>query len=338
MLISSEEIKRIRENLSIFEEKRVIQNLIAQAQSRYTLQGLQIPSENWPDYTLPDNEAKLYQIAHYLFWQGIRLRSSDEFFSTGNTYIKRGCEILEFLFAETPSSFEKAHQLFNASLGYYISGYYARAYVLMQDLNSVELPKDLLLVKKFLEKDFFAMRKITIGVFQEQQYSDSIIADGLNTQSLTQDQAIYLILQVTFHRAFSYFLEFPKTGHKPLLEKAKELIDDGLDFALQASFVDWWWLYYCTKYLLEQFENNSLWQLLSPLGQDEVDFEALWDFAGWWGGVIPSIVEESPRWGERPFYYAHDDAQWGNPRFIRRNPREPISSIFDVIFCLLSFR
>ena len=266
-----EEATQIIQEVAGLEGNRLFQNFVAQAHSRYILQRLQAAPETWPLYRLSDED--LHYTAHYLFWQGLQLKSVPEHCERGDQYIKLGCEILEFLYASLPfGNPDRTEQLFNAAFGYYISGYYARAYVLMRDLQTqTELPQELELLRRLFEKDLAGMRQLISAVLEAEAFSDEMIATGLRDGTLPQDNALDRILHASLNRAFSYFVEYPKSGHRPLFDRARELVDHGIQLALRTGFVDWWWLFYCTRHLFDEYDANALWTVLSPVGGDDPD-------------------------------------------------------------------
>jgi superfamily II DNA/RNA helicase len=267
----TEELRQIIHEVESLERSRLFQNLVAQAHSRSILQRLQAAPETWPRYVQFDED--LHYTAHYLFWQGLQLRSVPEHHALGDQYIKLGSEILEFLYASLPLGHpDCTEQLFNAAFGYYISGYYARAYVLMRDLQTqAELPQELELLRRLFEKDLTGMRQLISVVLEAEEFSDGGITTGLQDGTLSQDDALDRILQASLNRAFSYFIEYPKTGHRPLFAEARQLVDHGLQLALQTGFVDWWWLFYCTRHLFDEYDTNALWTVLSPMEGDDPD-------------------------------------------------------------------
>lgn len=266
-----EEATQIIQEVAGLEGNQRFQKFVAQAHSRSILQSLQAAPETWPKYTLSDED--LHYTAHYLFWQGLQLKSVPEYRERGDWYIKLGCEILEFLYASLqPGHPDCTDQLFNAALGYYISGYYARAYVLMRDLQTqAELPQELELLRRLFEKDLVGMRQLISAVLEAEAFSDEMIATGLRDGTLSQDDALDRILHASLNRAFSYFIEYPKTGHRPLFDRASELVDHGIQLALRTGFVDWWWLFYCTRHLFDEYDANAFWTILSPMGGDDPD-------------------------------------------------------------------
>lgn len=268
-MIADEEARQIVEDVISLESSRIFLNQVSQAHSRSILRKLRTPPDTWPRYTLSDEN--LHYTAHYLFWQGLQLRDLPEYRGQGNRYIMLGSEILEFLYSSLQrGSADRTDQLFNAALGYYISGYFARAYVLMRDIETeVELPLELELLRRLFEKDMVGMRQLIARVLEAEQFSDTRIAAELRFGTLPQDEALDRILHASLYRAFSYFVEYPKTGYQPLFDQAMHLVDRGIELALRTGFVDWWWLFYCTRHLFDEFGSSALWNVLAPMGGDD---------------------------------------------------------------------
>ena len=246
-------------------------NFVAQAHSRAILQYHKADPAQWPDYTIPDLDEDLLSTAHLLFWQGMQLKTSPDFHSYGDDLIKRGAEILEFLYSEAePKAPEQIDQLFNAALGYYIAGHYARAYVLMKDLrDDSALCQEMKLLRRLFLKDLVGLRGEILGVLGNRRYSDIEISAALNTGDMTEDEALDRVLRASMNRAFSYFLEFVKSGYKAHMEQTKQIVDKGIELTEKIRFVQWWWLFYCARYLFNEFDANSLWTQLRPLQDDD---------------------------------------------------------------------
>ena len=97
-----------------------------------------------------------------------------------------------------------------------------------------------------------------------------MIAAAVQTGDITEDEALDRIFRASLHRAFSYFLEYPKSGHRPHVERARGILDEGIVLAERLRFVRWWWLFDCAKHLIDEFDTHSLWTQLAPLcGDDE---------------------------------------------------------------------
>ena len=122
-------------SLQDLANNRKFQNFVSQAYSRSVLRQLRANPRDWPSYTNTlDND--LHYTAYFLFWQGLILKESEAYKVEADNYIKEGAQILEFLYAAaSKENVERVEQIFNSALRYYISGYYARAFVIMKDLE-----------------------------------------------------------------------------------------------------------------------------------------------------------------------------------------------------------
>jgi superfamily II DNA/RNA helicase len=245
-------------------------NRVAQAHSRSVMERLAIESQKWPNYDHELDE-KLHYTAHYLLWHGIELKNNDILNKDGDELIKQGSEILEHLYTNADQSkHDTVQQLFNAALGYYISGYYARAYVLARDLTADNnIPQELELLKRLFMKDFLGVRELTFRLINNDDYQDSVIASLLRAGEISDDEAISRILHSTYNQAFSYFIEYPKTGREELIGRAIELSERGIQLSLTTRFVDWWWLFTCVNLIFREFSQNSFWAQLKPLIDDD---------------------------------------------------------------------
>lgn len=261
--------EQILEQLTDLNSDRRLQNLIAQSHSREILQRLQVPPDAWPRYTPFDED--LHYTAHFLLWQALQLKGDPAHAAAADEYIKQSCEILEFLYSQanvgTP---DRIDQIFNAALGYYISGYYARSYVLMRDLAlTTDLPQELELIRSLLQKNFAATRQSVSRVLLNPAYSDPAIAADMRDGRITSDEALERILRASLNRAFSYLLEYPKTGLPFLMNTARAILDQGINLSLRTGFADWWWIFYCARFLLDEYDSNSMWTALNPLSGDD---------------------------------------------------------------------
>lgn len=261
--------EQILNDLRTLAGNQLFQNFIAQSHSREVLQRLRVGQDAWPPYTPFDED--LHYTAHYMLWQGLQLKSYVDHQLSANEYIKQACEILEFLYGqEEDRTPDRVDQIFNAALGYYISGYYARSFVLMREVTERDdLPEELLLLRDLFQKRLTPIRLRISSILSDPLYSDSVIASNLAEASLSEDDALDRIFRASLNRAFSYFIEFPKTGRRSLLETSRAVLERGVELALRTGFTDWWWLFYCARFLLDEFDENSLWTQLDPMNGDD---------------------------------------------------------------------
>jgi len=265
-----EQAEQILVEIQQLTSQQRFRNFVAQAHSRAVLQRLGADSAQWPRYS-PDLDERLLYTAYLLFWQGLQIRELPDFQPYGDDLVKQGAEILEFLYFESSARPpERIEQLFSAALGYYIAGHYARAYVLMKKLGQGDsLPQELQLLRRLFLKDLVGLRSLIHQVLGDEAYSDEAIAIAIRSGNITEEDALDRVLRASLNRAFSYFVEFPKSGRRAHLERAKEILDEGTELAEKVRFVTWWWLLYCARHLFDEFDANSLWTQLIPLMDDD---------------------------------------------------------------------
>lgn len=295
----------------------IFRNFVAQSHSRYVLERMNADSSEWPSYSLTLSTNLLY-IGHLLLWQGLRLREAVDWRDKSSQYLKQGAEILEFVFAKADApSPERLEQLFTAALGYYIAGYSARAHVLIRDLGTFDrlLPEYELLRRLFL-RQFSGIRQLIFDVLNSSATEDLFIATALRSNEINEDEAIDRILRASFHRAFSFFVEYPKSGRSDLLEQSRELLNQGIELAQQSRLVDWWWLYYCARYLFDEFQTNSLWNQVGPMDQDDPDHRFVKPYIRTAYGAPSSITE---LWPSQVFALPKINQQ-GRPNYCLKMP------------------
>lgn len=261
---------RIPASVQALLDDEVFRNRVAQAHSRAVLQRLEVPTEEWPRYD-PELTNKLHHTAHYLLSHGLRLKDESTTAAMGDSLLKDGAEILEYLYSQDPSPRGEAlHQCFNAALGYYIAGYYARAFVLMRNLVLPDvLPQELNVLRYLLIKDLRSLRQIVDAFLLDPTNSDESIVVALREGRLTEDAALSHVLHTSLNYAFSVFLEYPRSGRRALLEQALEILERGITTAEKTHFADWWWLLTCTRYIFREYDDYCLWTQLRPLNDDD---------------------------------------------------------------------
>jgi superfamily II DNA/RNA helicase len=250
---------------AILHEGR-FQNFVAQSHSRDVLRHLRVPPEQWPDYTDTLDEDLVYA-AQTLLYLGLRLKLESSDPADGESYLTRGAEILEHVYARSDNSDpERVYQMFTAALAYYMAGHFARAFVLVRDIEAeAPLPRFLRPIRHLLLKEFRPLRGVVLEHLLRAEYDDAEIAAAVMAGQLDEDQALCRILEATLYRALSYFLEHARTGDQALLSAAEELAEGGTEVAVAHKFADWWWYFSCVRVQLKTFRRHSLWTNLDPL-------------------------------------------------------------------------
>src|SRR5262245_38283403 len=115
------------------------QNSLAQCHSRDVLRYLGTPQSDWPEYSASLDEDLIYT-SHYLLYIGLKLKTTPDAAARGDECLILGAEILEYLYSSYTymADPERVTQVFSAALAYYMAGHFARAYVLVRDLEATE--------------------------------------------------------------------------------------------------------------------------------------------------------------------------------------------------------
>ncbi len=255
----------------IFLQTPLVRNLHAQAHARAVLRNIASGSDDWPNFRV-DLDDRLHHAAHSLLWSALQLMEAGQPQADVNPLLLAGSEALEFLCADPryPSPV-RLEQAVAATFGYYLSGYYARSYVLLRGAvpDETVLPPALALLVSVLRKQFDEARRLTITHFSQATLSDVVIAEQLAAGELGEDEAYDRILLASATQAVSFFLAYPKNGERQLLDAAIAILDDAILIAKEKRYVDWWWWLFCMRFLFRELGDASPWTRLRPLrGED----------------------------------------------------------------------
>jgi len=254
------------EKLQSFSKRSEVLKLHAQAHARAILKELNAPEAEWPSFQ-KDLDIRLYYAAHCQIWKALQLLEVNHHKKQAKESLATGAEALEFLYLDSGSDpIVRDEELLKATLAYYISGHYARSYVLMKEAvdTLTNLPKRLDLIVAILKKDLKRARLITLEAFNKNAVTDQTITDELGKGNLEDDEAISRILYHSICRAVSFYIEYIKTGESQILERAFHIINDSVAVARDSQFVDWWWWSFCLRFLFEEYSKTSLWSQVQP--------------------------------------------------------------------------
>ena len=259
------------EILKKFSKRSDILKLHAQAHAREILRELNAPKIEWPLFQ-KDLDIRLTYAAHYQIWKGLQLLEANKNCKEIKEILIKGAEALEFLYKDAKSNaILRDNEMLKASLTYYISGHYARSYVLMKEIfnTSKRLPEYLDIIVAILKKDFKKAYLIILDTFARNDLTDDAITKELTKGNLSDDMAISQILFHSLCRVVSLYLEYIKTGDPQLLERALYILDNSLIVAKDMQFVDWWWWLFSLKFFFKEYRKNNLWNHLQAFNNNE---------------------------------------------------------------------
>ena len=168
-----------------------------------------------------------------------------------------------------------AERKLDAAFAYYVAGYYARAY----NLASVtDLPSDALIAQRwlcfFLAKDFKSLETEIQAVLGDASYSDEGVRAGIESGDLarqapldktTESKVLDRVLSRSLAGCFSGFLLFVRKGDKGQLGQTYTHLTKCEHLAIKARDSQWWWWLACVSFVVNEFEENSLWSCLQPM-------------------------------------------------------------------------
>lgn len=233
------------------ENDSAIQNLMAQADSRYILYAANEPLENFPNYTLDLDEKCLHIAFSYL---GIGWT----FFENGQigdaiVCIEKAAEILEHLYAY--ANCDKVFKEFyciTCALAYYVASQYSKSFIVLQYYgNSSEIAQ---LMKTFLSRNFIRLEELIKDIEFQSEEDDY------------RDQIVYTKI---LSKAISFMMRFVIDGNRVGLESGKEVLLDLIELAELNDEAYMWWIFRLLYLIFEEFETASLWSVLPPVIDNE---------------------------------------------------------------------
>jgi superfamily II DNA/RNA helicase len=264
-------LKRVVKSAAIQAKGQSGKDLYARTNALSVFQSRQVPRNEWPSFS-PHLPEQAYEKAHDYLLLGLKYLYTGSADENTDTILEMAGELLEKLYFEVPSDTpDRPRELCNAALAYYLSGHYARAYVIMTGLclsSDTQQPSDL--IKLMFLKEIETMRRATMELLVDIAYSDSEIEDTLRQGKVNEAEAVERILQATLNRVFSLFIEYARSGYVDLIDRALALLKTAIRFSIDQEVFGWWWLLYSAAAMLREYKHNSLWTHLRPmLDEDE---------------------------------------------------------------------
>lgn len=179
-------------------------------------------------------------------------------------------QLLEKLFLNRPlDTLNRVNELHMAGLAYYLSGYYARAYVLMRGVTDSDDGPTNLMKLLFLRK-LSQIKDVTLEVLSQRKFIDAPLANSVRQGDIDDSEAVECALEGTLNRIFLFLHEYARTGQEDLIDRAESFLRIGLQLAIEQHLEKWWWIFQCTISLVREYHRNSLWFCLrSMLNEDQ---------------------------------------------------------------------
>jgi replicative superfamily II helicase len=249
--MTTEEIER---KLTSLESDSFIQNMIAQANSRYILFNTQEGRENFPPYTIQDENLNL--LALYYLELGCCYAENQDMESARGP-LEKGSSILEFVHGANTNKTEfSSYYSLIASLGYYVSFQYSKAFILVQKTKTDTAIGNI--VALFLQRNFQLLQTEIEQILVDPTNTDDFI-DEFDDENSGADK-VYVI---TIARALNNLVRYLQTGFPELLANAKENLKLLKEIAEVRQEPGMWWVVRLLILLAEGFDLSALWPALS---------------------------------------------------------------------------
>lgn len=237
-----------------YETDTVIQNYIAQANSRFILYNANEPIENFPQYTEALDEKCLHIAFSYLNfgWSFFYEEEKDRAIYC----IEKAAEILEHLYAY--NGCEKIYQEFynlTCALAYYVASQYSKSFIVLKYYTyDTQLAKmlNMFLVRKFSDL--------------EEVLKDILFVDDSNFEETERESFIYTKILA---RAISQMLHYVMNGNRYALMEAKQILVDLIDLSEVNNEAHLWWIFRLLYLVFGEYEEASLWTVLPPIISNE---------------------------------------------------------------------
>ncbi len=245
-------IEHIEESYQALESDFTLQNLIAQANARYILYDTGESQENFPRYTIKDEQLNILALKY--------LNIGCNYFENQN-YIKavhsleKGASILEYIHGSVKVE-TKNKKLFCliSALAYYVCFQYSKSFILIQKFQSDTIIASL--ISLFLNRKFDQLQSEIDQIIVNSSYSDEYLAEHFEEDNTKK------IYEIVIAKALNYYVQFYYTGNNDFLELAKRNLLDLQDIAEIKGEPDIWWIIRLLILILKGFKESSLWHVL----------------------------------------------------------------------------
>ncbi|WP_299116392.1 DEAD/DEAH box helicase [uncultured Winogradskyella sp.] len=244
-------IETILEEIDKLDEDKYLQDRIAQLNARYILFNTNESKENFPNYSVKDNEMTLLAF-QYLNW-GCRLAEREQIDLAHNA-LEKGAQILEYIYgsANNEVDYRKYHVLIS-SLAYYASFQYSKSFILIKKVEHETTIAGLLSL--YLKRNFSDLENTINSILIDDNYINF-------SNKKDVDQTPDRIYEIVIARALGKIISFLNFGDIILLDKARSELIDLKDIAEISRDVDVWWVIRLILLIAFGIEKSSLWSVL----------------------------------------------------------------------------
>ncbi|MCW1734597.1 DEAD/DEAH box helicase [Anaerorudis cellulosivorans] len=245
-------IEHIEESYQVLESDSTLQNLIAQANARYILYNTGESQQNFPRYTIKDEQ--LNTLAFKYLNVGCNYFEKHNYTKAAHS-LEKGAAILEYIHGSLNTQ-TKNKNLFCliSALAYYVSFQYSKSFILISKIQSDTTISSL--ISLFLSRHFDQLLSEIDQLLTDSSYDDEYLAEHFDEDDTTK------IYEIIIAKALNHYVQFYHTGNNEFLEIAKRNLIDLQDIAGIKGEPDIWWVIRLLLLIIEGFKESSLWHVL----------------------------------------------------------------------------
>jgi len=250
------------ERLKKVNSDELLQNLIAQADSRYILFNTSEQRENFPAYTLQDKNLNI--LALYYLEIGCSFGENQNL-ELGREPMEKGASILEFIHGSEANKTELSnYYCLVSALAYYVSFQYSKSFILIQKIQTNTVTSNL--VALFLTRNFSALTELIESLIVDVTYSDDFISSSFEENNEEGEQKIY---ELSIAKSLNGFIKYFQTGNEFYLSAARENLTILKEVSEVNSEPSMWWIIRLLLLVAYGFNEASLWNSLK--GHFDID-------------------------------------------------------------------
>ncbi len=242
------------ERLKRVKDDTLLQNYIAQANSRYILFNTSENKANFPNYSIQDSNLSI--LAFYYLDIGCSFAENQDIENSIEP-IEQGASLLEYVHgAEANRQALSNYYSLISALSYYVSFQYSKSFILIKKIETDTIISKL--VALFLQRDFSSLITEVDKLAIDSTYQDDFVSE--NDVDIDGANKIY---SITIGKSLASFVKYFQTGDNAFLSEAKSNLQILKEIAELKSEPSIWWVIRLLLLISEGITESSLWNCLS---------------------------------------------------------------------------
>ncbi len=245
-------IERILAEINILNEDKYLQDRVAQLNARYILFNTDESRENFPNYSVRDEEMTL--LAFQYLTLGCQL-ADRELIDEASGALERGAQILEYIYGSKNNEVNfRRYYVLISSLAYYSAFQYSKSFILINKAENETTIAGLLSL--FLKRRFSDLQNTINAILVDEEYTSIKRKEGHGGE---ESERIY---EIVIARSLGKIISYLNFGDEKLIKDAKSELETLKEIAELREDVDVWWVIRLILIIIFGIEKSSLWSVL----------------------------------------------------------------------------